>query len=205
MADKEPKKGTFKLFEDLVRHLNPSGLWQYSVLAQCCLTMTLIAMLNAEESYLLAGKMDYKCAEDTEFNMTSALEPGVKRDHCYRLDGVTPCEKWTYSSPYFKSTMMSEWDLVCHKAVFVPMYKSLSIVGFFFGLAVWGTIGDRYGRYPLIAVLIPIKLATFWAKIYAPGYWVALSMRVVNGFLGGGYYKAIFVLSECVFCSFDMR
>lgn len=91
---------------------------------------------------------------------------------------------------------MSEWDLVCRKAVYVPMYKSISLVGFFVGLALWSMIGDMFGRYPLIALLIPVKLATYWAKVYAPDFWLVMLMRAVNGLLAGGYAKAIFVLSK---------
>lgn len=55
----------FKTFEDLIRTINPSGFWQLGILAQCFITMTLLAMLGYEESYLLAGRMQYRCIDET--------------------------------------------------------------------------------------------------------------------------------------------
>lgn len=158
------------------------------VFAQCYASIFLLGICKYEQSYLLAGKMNYECVSSDESNATDV------DDACVDALGEQ-CTSWNYSSPYFQSTMVSSFDLVCARAYLVPFYKSLYLVGYFIGLPVAGMVADRFGRRIVIVATVPLHLLAFGVTAMAPHFWVAAAMRALTGFAACGFWKAIFVLS----------
>src|SRR3569833_2237878 len=49
----------------------------------------------------------------------------------------------------------------------------------------WGRQSDRWGRRKVLIVTTACAALTYVAFAYAPGLWIAIAIRVVNGFFGG--------------------
>ena len=58
-------------------------------------------------------------------------------------------------------------------------------LGNVFGEIFWGRQSDKWGRRTVLVVTTAGAAATYVAFAYAPGLWLAIAIRVVNGFFGG--------------------
>src|SRR3569833_4313856 len=58
-------------------------------------------------------------------------------------------------------------------------------LGNVFGEIFWGRQSDRWGRRKVLIVTTACAALTYVAFAYAPGLWIAIAIRVVNGFFGG--------------------
>jgi MFS family permease len=58
-------------------------------------------------------------------------------------------------------------------------------LGNVFGEIFWGRQSDRWGRRAVLVATTTGAAITYVAFAYAPGLWLAIGIRVVNGFFGG--------------------
>ena len=58
-------------------------------------------------------------------------------------------------------------------------------LGNVFGEIFWGRQSDRWGRRAVLVTTTAGAALTYVAFAYAPGLWLAIAIRVVNGFFGG--------------------
>jgi DHA1 family tetracycline resistance protein-like MFS transporter len=58
-------------------------------------------------------------------------------------------------------------------------------LGNVFGEIFWGRQSDRWGRRAVLVTTTIGAAATYVAFAYAPGLWLAIAIRIVNGFFGG--------------------
>ncbi|KAI9525358.1 hypothetical protein NQZ68_005904 [Dissostichus eleginoides] len=60
---------------------------------------------------------------------------------------TVPCQNgWVYDNNIFKSTLATEWDLVCDKRRMNRATASIFFSGVMFGAAAFGYLSDRFGR-----------------------------------------------------------
>ncbi|XP_022059320.2 solute carrier family 22 member 4-like [Acanthochromis polyacanthus] len=113
---------------------------------------------------------------------------GLQEEEC--RDG------WTYSTEYYQSTVVTEFDLVCGDEWKQPLTSLVYFLGGLCGCFISGQISDRFGRKPVLFGSIAI-LSIFSAAASSASSWLVFT--VLFFILGVGQiscYIVIFVLGS---------
>ncbi|KAK1903459.1 Solute carrier family 22 member 5 [Dissostichus eleginoides] len=123
-------------------------------------------------------------------NQSSAevLMSSLKREGC--KDG------WTYSTEHYKSTVVSEFNLVCSDQWKQPLTSLFYFLGGFFGCFISGQISDRFGRKPVLFGAI-FALSLFSSAVaFAPSWPVFIALFFMLGMGQITCYISAFVLGS---------
>lgn len=69
-----------------------------------------------------------------------------------------PCKAWSYDTSIFKSSVVSQWDLVCDKDFFVTLALVLFALGGLIGNYIFGYMQDSWGRRPSFYCYLTIEI-----------------------------------------------
>ncbi|XP_071957178.1 organic cation transporter protein-like [Antedon mediterranea] len=107
---------------------------------------------------------------------------------------ITKCKYgWTYDQSQYKSTIVSEFDLVCDDGYKVSLAASSFLFGFFFGSIIFGTVCDYFGRKRGILLAFFLRTLAGITLSFAKTYWFYFVIRVIHGCVNIGVYISLFV------------
>ncbi|XP_042255253.1 solute carrier family 22 member 7-like [Thunnus maccoyii] len=95
---------------------------------------------------------------------------------------IVQCQNgWVYDNSTFKSTLATEWDLVCSRKAMNRATATIFFIGVMCGAPLFGFLSDRFGRRPLLLVsyLSSMMFAVFSA--FSPSYVMFTIMRFFTG------------------------
>lgn len=112
-------------------------------------------------------------------------------------DGPTvPCQNgWVYDNTTFKSTLTSQWDLVCDKRGKNKATATIFFVGVMFGAISFGSLSDRYGRRIMLLVSYVSGMLFAVASAFSTSYVMFAVLRFFTGFCITGIVIVSSVLS----------
>ncbi|XP_034777173.2 solute carrier family 22 member 3-like [Acipenser ruthenus] len=113
----------------------------------------------------------------------------------YSTDGIhlTPCKNgWNFDTS--RTTIVSEYDLVCEHAWKVDLTQAFLNVGLLIGAVVIGYGADRFGRKLCILISVFGLGVSGVAMAFSPNYIMLLLFRTIQGVFGKGAWMASFVL-----------
>uniref|UniRef100_A0A3B5BJX5 Solute carrier family 22 member 7-like n=1 Tax=Stegastes partitus TaxID=144197 RepID=A0A3B5BJX5_9TELE len=112
-------------------------------------------------------------------------------------DGPTvPCRNgWVYDNTTFKSTLTSQWDLVCDKRGKNKATATIFFVGVMFGAMAFGSLSDRYGRRIMLLVSYVSGMLFAVASAFSTSYVMFAVLRFFTGFCITGIVIVSAVLS----------
>ncbi|XP_062716935.1 organic cation transporter protein isoform X1 [Aedes albopictus] len=125
----------------------------------------------------LGAAMNYTCASNSSLDRCSS-----------------ECTSWNYDTSVFRSTIVSEWDLVCEKANLVNLSQTIFMFGILVGGVLFGSLADKFGRRPPLVIAVIIQLISGVAAAYIPWFWGFVVLRFITAVATGGTMVTSFVL-----------
>ncbi|XP_068094730.1 solute carrier family 22 member 13-like [Hyperolius riggenbachi] len=105
----------------------------------------------------------------------------------YGLNDTQGCQDgWVYDTSQQKSTLVTEFNLVCHRKEQTDISQSLYMAGLLVGAITFGPLGDWIGRRPVI--LISLSLITVFGvgAAFASDFYIYTALRCVVGMAVSG-------------------
>ncbi|MEQ2239330.1 hypothetical protein ILYODFUR_003326 [Ilyodon furcidens] len=94
-----------------------------------------------------------------------------------------PCQDgWVYDHSTFKSTLATEWDLVCDKRSVNRATATIFFMGVMAGAAAFGYHSDRFGRKRTLLVSYIITTIFGFASAFSYNFAMFAAMRFFTGF-----------------------
>ncbi|XP_040001388.1 solute carrier family 22 member 7-like [Xiphias gladius] len=101
---------------------------------------------------------------------------------------TVPCQNgWVYDNTTFKSTLTSEWDLVCDRKGRNKATATIFFIGVMFGAVTFGSLSDRYhsylfGRRIMLLVSYTSGMLFAVASAFSSSYLMFAALRFFTGF-----------------------
>uniref|UniRef100_A0A3Q1FJV2 Solute carrier family 22 member 7-like n=1 Tax=Acanthochromis polyacanthus TaxID=80966 RepID=A0A3Q1FJV2_9TELE len=88
---------------------------------------------------------------------------------------------WVYDNSTFKSTIATEWDLVCSRKGMNQATATIFFAGVMAGAPLFGFLSDRFGRRPLLLVSYLSSLTFAVLSAFSTSYIMFVIMRFFTG------------------------
>ncbi|KAK9540429.1 hypothetical protein VZT92_002883 [Zoarces viviparus] len=109
---------------------------------------------------------------------------------------TVPCQNgWVYDNTTFKSTLTSQWDLVCDRKGENKATATIFFVGVMFGAITFGSLSDRFGRRIMLLVSYVSGMLIAIASAFSTSYVMFAVLRFFTGFCITGIVIVTTVLS----------
>uniref|UniRef100_A0A665T902 Solute carrier family 22 member 7-like n=1 Tax=Echeneis naucrates TaxID=173247 RepID=A0A665T902_ECHNA len=109
---------------------------------------------------------------------------------------VVGCQTgWVYDNSIFKSTLVTEWDLVCNRKGMNKATATIFFIGVMFGAPVFGFLSDRFGRRPLLLASYLSSMTFAVLSASSTSYVMFVIMRFFTGMSLAGISIISFVLN----------
>ncbi|XP_041837895.1 solute carrier family 22 member 7-like [Melanotaenia boesemani] len=95
---------------------------------------------------------------------------------------TVPCQRgWVYDNTTFKSTLATEWDLVCDSKSVNRATATIFFMGVMAGAAVFGYLSDRFGRRRTLLVSYIATTLFAFASVFSNNFPMFAAMRFLTG------------------------
>ncbi|XP_026150909.1 solute carrier family 22 member 5-like isoform X2 [Mastacembelus armatus] len=103
---------------------------------------------------------------------------------------------WTYSTEYYQSTVVTEFNLVCRDQWKQPLSSSIYFLGGLCGCFISGQVSDRFGRKPVLFGSITMLSIFSGAVAFAPSWPIFTVLFFMMGLCQLSSYIVVFVLGS---------
>uniref|UniRef100_A0A7N8WSD7 Solute carrier family 22 member 5-like n=1 Tax=Mastacembelus armatus TaxID=205130 RepID=A0A7N8WSD7_9TELE len=173
-------------YEKSVSFLGTWGSFQRRVFFLLCLTSIPSGYNILSPIFLMASPLHH-CHIPTHSNLKVFLS-SLKQEDC--KDG------WTYSTEYYQSTVVTEFNLVCRDQWKQPLSSSIYFLGGLCGCFISGQVSDRFGRKPVLFGSITMLSIFSGAVAFAPSWPIFTVLFFMMGLCQLSSYIVVFVLGS---------
>ncbi|XP_070595400.1 solute carrier family 22 member 4 [Erythrolamprus reginae] len=110
----------------------------------------------------------------------------VAREQC--LDG------WEYSREVYRSTIITEWNLVCDNDWKAPLTTSLFFVGVLLGSFISGQLSDKFGRKAILFATMGVQTSFSFLQIFSTSWEMFTVLFLIVGMGQISNYVVAFIL-----------
>ncbi|XP_029029781.1 solute carrier family 22 member 4 isoform X2 [Betta splendens] len=111
---------------------------------------------------------------------------GLEQEGC--VDG------WTYSTEFYQSNIVTEWDLVCSNQWKVPFASSSLFVGYLIGSLISGQLSDRFGRKKIVFISLGAQCVAVLLQSFSHSWTMFCVLYLFVGASQVSVYISAFVL-----------
>ncbi|XP_017263812.1 solute carrier family 22 member 7-like [Kryptolebias marmoratus] len=111
---------------------------------------------------------------------------------------------WVYDNSTFKSTLVTEWDLVCSRKGMNKATATIFFIGVMIGAPLFGFLADRFGRRPMLLVSYLSSLTFAVLSAFSTSYVMFVIMRFFTGMSLAGI-SIISIALNVEWCSIERR
>ncbi|KAK7476393.1 hypothetical protein BaRGS_00032393, partial [Batillaria attramentaria] len=108
--------------------------------------------------------------------------------------GITQCSRFVYDPSTYKSSVVTQWGLVCERRIYRSHARMILMAGLLVGAISTGIIADIIGRKKALMAMVAMMAASSIAVSWAPSFVVYVILRFITGFTISGLFLVIFVL-----------
>ncbi|XP_062361274.1 solute carrier family 22 member 13-like [Cinclus cinclus] len=194
-------------FGDLLRALGECGLYQKLLILLVSLPLLLNPFQMVGQVFMVV-EVPYHCdtswiravgpnlTEEEQLNLTLPRGTDGQFEQCsmyspvdwdldsivaYGLNDTQKCSNgWVYPSGQPPS-LLTEFDLVCDRAVLNDVSQSIYMAGLLIGAMLFGMLSDRIGRRPVFLICILIQGVFGLGIAFVPHFYVFMAFRCVVG------------------------
>uniref|UniRef100_A0A1B6E2F2 Major facilitator superfamily (MFS) profile domain-containing protein n=2 Tax=Clastoptera arizonana TaxID=38151 RepID=A0A1B6E2F2_9HEMI len=107
---------------------------------------------------------------------------------------LIPCKKYDYDETVPKSSIVSEWDLVCENAALRSNAQVSIAIGKFVGGFIFGFIADKFGRKRSFVLSCLLYIVSGPAAGFTQSFLVFTIARFFIGIAGSGVYESAYTI-----------
>ncbi|KAM4585505.1 solute carrier family 22 member 7-like [Odontesthes bonariensis] len=111
---------------------------------------------------------------------------------------------WIYDNSTYKSTLVTEWDLVCHRKGMNKATATIFFIGVMIGAPLFGFLSDRFGRRPVLLASYLSSLTFAVLSAFSTSYIMFIIMRLFTGMCLAGI-SIISITLNVEWCSIERR
>ncbi|XP_056374361.1 solute carrier family 22 member 13-like isoform X2 [Hyla sarda] len=132
--------------------------------------------------------------------MYTPVDWDIETIQMYGLNSTEDCQNgWVYDTSQQKSTLVTEFNLVCHRKDQTDICQSIFMLGILIGSLIFGPLGDRIGRRPVLLISILLMLAFGLGAAFVTEFYAFMVLRCFVGIaLAGVMLNNLVLVAEWV-------
>eukprot|EP00057_Strongylocentrotus_purpuratus_P011141 XP_011665615.1 PREDICTED: organic cation transporter protein [Strongylocentrotus purpuratus] len=108
---------------------------------------------------------------------------------------VIECDSgWVYDKSQYKSSIITDFDLVCGMEDQTQIPQSAYYGGYLAGSIINGTLGDMVGRWWILMAMMFVRLIAGTAIAFSSNFWVFTFLRFFQGYAAVSIYIIAFIV-----------
>ncbi|KAL7639048.1 UNVERIFIED_CONTAM: hypothetical protein RMT77_010582 [Armadillidium vulgare] len=143
----------------------------------------------AEDNFLNLPKCDYFKVDFK--NLSNESSSNFEEDA--NLVKET-CESWVYDDSVYKSTIVTEWDLVCDRRWMMTSAQATYMGGVLVGAVILSELSDLYGRRTIVLISSVGFMVCGICISFSRNFFMFITLRFLVACFGSGMFLPNFVL-----------
>ncbi|XP_065293866.1 solute carrier family 22 member 6-like [Dermacentor albipictus] len=170
------------------------GVYQQRLLFLSSL-ISFLVHVNIMSFYLISGDVDHWCRPPPDWTMSVAawrnsaipLEADGSPSRCSVYQNpadpndtdVVACDHWDYDPKNEKKTIVSSWNLVCHRRSLIAVIQLVYLTGSVVLPSIAGYLADSVGRRPMLLMFTATLIVGTCGSCFADTYVLYVVIRFV--------------------------